>query len=115
MSWKYVVWLLLMLGAMPAQAVEIRFQSATDFTEVGAVLKNVHSANPDVVEISITLTPEAAQRIRTLTRASIGQPLTLFINGQQTSTATVQSELGGQFRMGLTRAIARNLLPTLID
>jgi preprotein translocase subunit SecD len=66
-------------------------------------------------ELNVTLSPQAAERMRKISRDSMRQPLTILINGRQIATATVQSEVGGQFRIGVPRAIARDLLPTLID
>lgn len=114
-GWKWVVLSLVMMGAMPSQAAEISFLSASDFIEVNAVLKDIDSLNPDKVELAVTLSPEAAERMRKISRDSMKQPLTVLINGRQIATATVQSELGAQFRVGVPRAIARDLLPTLID
>ena len=53
--------------------------------------------------------------MRKVSTQSIGQPLTLLINGQPISTATVQSVLGAQFRVTMSRAIARELLPSLLE
>ncbi|VVN87199.1 hypothetical protein [Pseudomonas fluorescens] len=115
MDWKWVVLSLVMLGAMPVQAAEINFLSASDFIKVDAQLKDIDSPNPDTVDLSVTLSPQAAERMRKISRDSMDQSLTLLINGLQISTATVRSELGAQFRVAVPRAIARDLLPTLID
>ena len=115
MSWKWFVLSLVMLGVMPAQAAEIDFSSASDFIKMELLLKDIDRPNPDTVELSVTLSPQAAERMRKISRDSMKQPLTLLINGQRISTATVQSELGAQFRVSMSRAIARDLLPTLIE
>ncbi|MCX7080492.1 MAG: hypothetical protein NTV76_14330 [Pseudomonas sp.] len=115
MPWKWIVLSLVMMGAMPSQAAEINFLSASDFIKVDVRLKDIDSLNPDKVELSVTLSPQAAERMRKISRDSMKKPLTLLINGQRISTATVQSELGAQFMVGVSRAIARDLLPTLID
>jgi preprotein translocase subunit SecD len=115
MGWKWVVLSLFMMGAMPSQAAEINFLSASDFIKVDALLKDIDRSNPDMVDLNVTLSPQAAERMRKISREAMKQPLTILINGRQIATATVQSELGGQFRIGVPRAIARDLLPTLID
>ena len=115
MGWKWVVLSLVMMGAMPSQAAEINFLSASDFIKVDALLKDIDRSNPDMVELSVTLSPQAAERMRKISRDSMKQPLTILINGRQITTATVQSELGAQFRVSMSRMIARDLLPTLID
>lgn len=114
-GWRWVVLSLVMMGVMPGQAAEINFLSASDFIKVDALLKDIDSLNPDRVELSVTLSPQAAERMRKISLDSMKQPLTVLINGQYIATATVQSELGAQFRVGVPRAIARDLLPTLID
>ena len=115
MSWKWFVLSLVMLGVMPAQAAEINFLSASDFTRMELLLKDIESSNPDMVMLNFTLSPQAAERMRKISRDSMKQPLTILINGRQITTATVQSELGAQFRVSMSRMIARDLLPTLID
>jgi hypothetical protein len=114
-DWKWVVLSLVMMGAMPSQAAEINFLSASDFIKMDMSLKDIDSPNPDTVELRVTLSPQAAERMRKISLDSMKQPLTLLINGQRINTATVQSELGAQFRVVMSRAIARDLLPTLID
>lgn len=115
MGWKWVVLLLVMMGAMPVQAAEINFLSASDFIKMDLVLKDIHGPNPELVMLNVTLTPQAAERIQKISRESMKQPLTLLINGQRINTATVQSELGAQFRVSMSREVARDLLPTLIE
>lgn len=115
MGLKWFVLSLVMMGAMPSQAAEINLLSASDFIKMGILLKDIDSPNPDTVELSVTLSPQAAERMRKISRDSMKQPLTLLINGQRISTATVHSELGAQFRIVMPRAIARDLLPTLIE
>ncbi|MFW0755546.1 SecDF P1 head subdomain-containing protein [Pseudomonas sp. H11T01] len=115
MGWKWVVFSLVMMGAIPAQAAEINFSSVSDFARMELLLKDIDRSNPDEVELNVTLTPQAAERMCKITRESMKQSLTVLINGRRISTATVQSEVGGQFRIGVPRAIARDLLPTLID
>lgn len=114
-GWKWVVLSLVMMGAMPSQAAEINFLSASDFIKVDALLKDIERSDLDRVELSITLSPPAAERMRKISREAMKQPLTILINGRQIATATVQTELGAQFQIGMPRAIARDLLPTLID
>lgn len=115
MGWKWFVLSLVMMGAMPAQAAEINFLSASDFIKMDMSLKDIDSLNPDTVELSVTLSPQAAERMRKISRDSMKQPLTLLINGRRINTATVMSELGAQFRVSMSRKVARDLLPTLIE
>ena len=110
----WMVFLAMVVGT-PTQAAEIYFSSALDFTKTELVLKDIDSPNPEIVVLSVTLSPEATERMRKVSTQSIGQPLTLLINGQPISTATVQSVLGAQFRVTMSRAIARELLPSLLE
>lgn len=114
-DWKWVVLSLVMMGALPSHAAEINFLSSSDFIKMDVLLKDIDSPNPDTVELNVTLSPQAAERMREISRDSMKQPLTVLINGRQIATATVQSEVGAQFRIGVPRAIARDLLPTLIE
>lgn len=115
MAWK--VWLVLsvMMGAaLASQAAELDLSSATDFTRMELLLKDndrLHSS----FEMNVTLSPEATERVQRISGESIGQPLTLSINGWKVSTATVQSVLGSKLMLSIPRAVAPDLLPTLID
>ncbi|MNT77677.1 hypothetical protein D3C72_2168170 [compost metagenome] len=53
--------------------------------------------------------------MRKVTAESIGQPLTLLINGRAVNTATVHSVVGALFRVSISRAIARELVPSLLE
>jgi hypothetical protein len=107
--------LLLTLVAGASQAAEINLSSATDFSRMEVLLKDDEGANPDHVQLSVTLAPEATERVAQISQESMGKPLTLSINGQPVSTATVRSALGRQLRIAIPRPVAKNLLPTLID
>ncbi|WP_347904500.1 hypothetical protein [Pseudomonas purpurea] len=103
--------LLLISGAASAQAAEIDFSSATDFIRMEVLLKDTSKPNPYAMELNVTLSPEATERLQEVTRESLGQPLTLSINGRPITTAIVQSVLGAQFRV----SVPKDLLPTLIE
>ena len=93
---------------------EINLSSATDFTRMELLLKDndrLHSG----FEMTVTLSPGATERMQRITRESTGQKLTLSINGWKVSETTVQSVLGSQFRVSIPKAIAKDLLPTLVD
>lgn len=114
MGWKIWLFLLVMTGATGSHAAEINLSSATDFTRMELLLKDgdrLHSG----FEMNVTLSPEATERLQHISRESIGQKLTLSINGWVISTATVQSVLGSQFKVFIPKAIAKDLLPTLVD
>jgi hypothetical protein len=114
MGWKIGLFLMVMTGATGSHAAEINLSSATDFTRMELLLKDsdrLHSG----FEMNVTLSPEATERMQRITRESVGQNLTLSINGWTVTTATVQSVLGAQFRVSIPKAIAKDLLPTLVD
>ncbi|WP_030131112.1 hypothetical protein [Pseudomonas sp. QTF5] len=115
MSWKIWMVLLAMVGAGSSHAGEIDFSSADDFIRMEMLLKDDDGANPDHVTLSVTLSPQAAEHAQKISRESLGQPLTVSINGHPISTATVRSALGAQFRIAMSRSIAKKLLPTLIE
>ncbi|MGY2278191.1 hypothetical protein ACW9H0_11225 [Pseudomonas monsensis] len=115
MQWKHALLLLAVAGCGTSQAADIDFSSAADFTRMEILLKDDPSAQPDHVRLSVTLSPEATIRARTISREALGQPLNLSINGQHISTATVHSELGAQLMIVMSRPMAKKLLPTLIE
>ena len=113
-GWKIGLFLLVVTGATGSHAAEINLSSATDFTRMELLLKDsdrLHSG----YEMNVTLSPEAAERMTRITHESIGQKLTLSINGWKLTTATVQSALGAKFQVFIPKAIAKDLLPTLVD
>ncbi|CAI8911468.1 hypothetical protein [Pseudomonas sp. IT-P176] len=111
------VWtvLLAMVVCTSSQAAEIGFSSALDFTRMELLLKDIDRSSTETVDLSVTLTPQAAERMRKVTAESIGQPLTLLINGRAVNTATVHSVVGALFRVSISRAIARELVPSLLE
>jgi preprotein translocase subunit SecD len=114
-GWKIGLLLPVMMGAATAsQAAEINLSSATDFTRMDVLLKDDDRLQ-STFEMNVTLSPEATERMQNISRASLGQQLTLSINGWKVSTATVQSVLGSQFRVSIPKAVAKDLLPTLVD
>ncbi|MBV4486858.1 hypothetical protein HU727_014780 [Pseudomonas sp. SWRI153] len=115
MQWKSAILLLALAASSVSQAAEINLSSARDFTRMEMLLKDDEGANPDHVQLSVTLTPEATERVAKISRESIGKPLTLSINGQPISTVTVHSVLGGQWKIAMLRPVAKKLLPTLIE
>lgn len=115
MQWKVGLLLWVMTGSVAAQGPQIDFSSATDFTRMEMLIKDDQGANPDHVQLDVTLDPRAAERAQKVSQAAIGQPLTLSINGLPISTATVHSALGAKFRISMSRAVAKILLPTLIE
>ncbi|HEF4758371.1 TPA: hypothetical protein SAN82_000770 [Pseudomonas putida] len=115
MHGKIGMLLLAMAAAGGSHAAEIDFSSAADFTRMEMLLKDDEGANPDFVELSVTLSPQATERVQKVSHESMGQTLTLSINGLRISTATVHSVLGAQFRVSMSRTVAKSLLPTLIE
>ncbi|HWT69813.1 MAG TPA: hypothetical protein VN214_11935 [Pseudomonas sp.] len=113
-GWKVGLFFMAMTGAAGSQAAEVNFASATDFTRMELLLKDNDNLRSGI-EMTVTLSPEATERIQRITRESIGQYLTLSINGREISTARVMSPLGAQFRVVVPKAIAKDLLPTLVD
>ncbi len=114
MGWKIGLFLFVMTGAAGSQAAEINLSSATDFARMELLLKDSDRLHSQF-EMNVTLSPEATERMQRITRESIGHKLTLSINGWKVSTATVHSVLGSQFRVSIPKAVAKDLLPTLVD
>lgn len=114
MYWKVGMLLLAMAGASGSHAAEIDFSSAADFIRMEMLLKDDEGANPNLVELSVRLSPPATARIEKITRESMGQPLTVSINGLPITTVTVHSVLGAGFRISMSQDAAKSLLPTLL-
>jgi len=115
MQWKVVILLMAAVGAGTSQAADIDFSSKADFARMEILLKDDQGAHPGLVQLSVTLTPEATARAKAISRGALGQPLNLSVNGQHISTNTVHSELGGLLRIVMPRSVAKSLLPTLIE
>ncbi|MNP15684.1 hypothetical protein D3C76_1080530 [compost metagenome] len=115
MDWKIWMLLVAMGWATGSQAAEVNFSSATDFVRMELLLKDNNDSRADYFDMTVTLSPEATERMQRISRESIGQQMTLSINGWKISTTTVHSALGSQFRVSIPKSIAKDLLPTLID
>lgn len=107
--------LLIPLTTWAQQPAKIFYNSQTDFVEMSLSLKNVHNANPQSVDVDVTLSPEAKARTAAITTQAINQSLTLYLNGRQLTTATVHSPLvSGSFRFSIPKAMLPDLLPSLL-
>ena len=116
MQWKTMMLMLMMMGGAGAgQAADLQFTSSADFKRLQILLEDQDGSNPDHVELSVTLTAEAAKRAQQVSLAAMGQPLTVSINGLPVTTATVHSVLRERFRISIERPVAKRLLPTLIN
>ena len=115
LAWKFWVFFVVMVGAAGTQAAEFNFSSTTDFIRMECLLKDINAPRPDALTLNVTLSPEATERMQQVMRDSIGQRLTFAINGRKITTSTVHEVIGPQFRMSIPRAVAKDLLPTLID
>lgn len=106
-QWKFLAVLLGASAAFSSHAAELAFSSASDFTEINLELKNHHGANPDAVQLDVTLSPEAQARAEKVSRKALNQTLTLFIDGQKISSATVRGVMTtSQMRISVSRETA---------
>jgi hypothetical protein len=102
-------------AATTAGAAEIAFSSQRDFTEISLNIRDTYSANPDAIELDVTLSQDAQQRMQVATSAALEQDLTVLIDGRPVSTSHVQSAIDTpQLRVSLTRQAAIALLPNLL-
>ena len=92
------------------------YSSQTDFTEFTVSLKKTSALQPEFIRVDVMLTPEARARSRALSLLAMHKRITLYLNGRQLSTATVQSILDGP---GLTFSIPRDqlleMMPSLLE
>ncbi|AIY43319.1 Outer membrane protein [Collimonas arenae] len=112
----YVTCATLTVGAaMTASAAEIAFSSQRDFTEISLNIKDTYNANPDAIELDITLSQDAQQRMQAATSAALEQDLTVMIDGQAINTSHVQNVVDTpQMRIVMSRQAALQLLPNLL-
>lgn len=91
------------------------YTSQTDFTDMTLTLKRAGALQPEFIEVDVTLTPEARERTKALTQAAMHKQMTLYLNGRQLNTATVQGVIDGP---GLRFSIPRNqlleMMPSLL-
>lgn len=108
--------LLLSFTAWAEQPAKISLNSQTDFAEMSLTLKPSATSNSEYVDVDMILSPEATSRLATVTTQSIGKKLTLYLNGREVSTATVQSPLSsGRFRLSMQKKILAELMPSLLN
>ncbi len=98
-----------------ANAAEIAFSSQSDFTEISLNIRDTYNGNPDSIELEVTLSQDAQQRMQAATSAALEQDLTVLIDGKAVSTSRVQSAIDApQMRVSISRQAAIALLPTLL-
>jgi preprotein translocase subunit SecD len=95
-------WASAALSDDPARLV---LSSAIDFTHVSLVLKAAENPDPDYVEVTVTLTPEAGAKAKSITLLAYQKYMTLYVDGYQLSTSKVQGTLGGSFKFEAPRAL----------
>ena len=92
------------------------YSSQTDFTEITVSLKKASVPRPEFIQVNVTLTPEARARTKALSLLAMHKRITLYLNGRQLNTATVQSVLDGP---DLTFSIPRDqlleMMPSLLE
>lgn len=116
LRWAFfaLVWMTPMAWAQaPAK---LSYSSQTDFTEITVSLKKVSAPRPEFIQVDVKLTPEARARTKALSLLTMHKRITLYLNGRQLNTATVQSVLD---RPGLTFSIPRDqfleMMPSLLE
>nr|NYU02760.1 hypothetical protein [Pseudomonas sp. SbOxS1] len=105
-----------MMAAMQCLAADIAFTSRSDFTAINLELKRIDDHNPQSIGLNVMLSADAQRRMEQVTRQEMDQSLRLSINGILVSTATIRSVIKGpSLLISVPRAIAGNLLPTLLE
>ncbi len=104
-KWSICILLLWANVAFSSEPARLVFSSATDFTKISVTLKRAENPDPSIVEVSVTLSPEAKARTRFITMLAYQRLLTLCVDGYELTTAKVQSELGGEFVFFAPRAL----------
>ena len=96
-------------------AAKLFDRSQADFTEMTLTLKKAHNLQPDLIEVEVKLTPEARERTKALTLAALHKPVTLYLNGRQLNTATVQGVLDAPgLRFSIPREQLLEMMPSLL-
>ncbi len=91
------------------------YTSQTDFTEMTLTLKKTHALQPEFIDVDVTLTPEARARTKAVTLSAMHKPMTLYLNGRQLNTATVQGVLDGPgLRLSIPRDQLLEMMPSLL-
>lgn len=104
-KWSLCAVLLWAGAACSDEPARLVFSSVTDFTDISVSLKRAENPDPAYVEVSVTLSPEARARTKSITLLTINKYLTLYVDGYPLSTSMVHSELGGEFRLLVPRAL----------
>ncbi|CAI1558101.1 Uncharacterised protein [Serratia proteamaculans] len=107
--------LLVATSTLAASPVQIRFDSACDFSKLSLILKD--PLNPDSVQLNVELQPQAAQRLAATTSSNnIGKTLVTVINGIPVNSATLHSELKVTALSIMTDGpTAQKLFPSLLN
>ncbi|CAI1530036.1 hypothetical protein [Serratia proteamaculans] len=107
--------LLVATSTLAASPVQIRFDSACDFSKLSLILKD--QLNPDSVQLNVELQPQAAQRLAATTSSNdIGKTLVTVINGIPVNSATLRTELKVTALSIMTDGpTAQKLFPSLLN
>ncbi|MGO2570251.1 hypothetical protein [Serratia sp. BW106] len=107
--------LLVATSTLAASPVQMRFDSACDFSKLNIILED--PVNPDNVQLDVELQPQAAQRLAaTTTGNNIGKTLVTVINGIPVNSATLRSELKVTALSIMTDGpTAQKLFPSLLN
>ncbi|NWA82218.1 hypothetical protein [Pseudomonas sp. D2002] len=104
-KWSLCAVLLWASAACSNEPARLVFSSVTDFTDIWVSLKRAENPDPAYVEVNVTLSPEARARTKSIALLTINKYLTLYVDGYPLSTSMVHSELGGEFRLLVPRAL----------
>ena len=114
--WTFFVLVWMTPLAWAEAPAKLFYSSQTDFTEITLSLKKSSAPQPEFIEVAVTLTPEAMARTKALNLLALHKQITLYLNGRQLSTATVQSVLGGPYlKFYVPRDQLLEMMPSLLE
>ncbi len=83
-------------GALLNPLTNQPFEGLLSGEDVLTAQAQVSSFDPNLWMVSVTFTPEAGERLATFTRAHIGEPLGIVVDGTVVSAPVIQSEVGSE-------------------
>lgn len=102
-------------NAALSQEVNHHFYSACDFNETEVEIISQDGSETENIKVRVVLNSEAARKLELLTRKNLGNSLSIYINGEKITTATIQNELkGGVLQFTLNQRLATKLVPGLL-
>ncbi|GAB3627459.1 hypothetical protein GCM10027419_23100 [Pandoraea terrae] len=98
------------------EPVRFTLYAVRDIEHIGVKFPDAkdEAVNEGIVNVQLDMREDASMRMREFSRHNMNRAMTLVIDGMDVATATIRSELGGQFELALPKEKARLLFQRVL-